>query len=379
MAFHWRFLAAAGAALFAAMQCGSAQADLSFLPQTTQDSIAFLVVKGRFEASDNLAEFTKAVASVRPAAVTFDSPGGNVAKAIELGRLIRAFGISTIQTRSMDCASACSLAFLGGVTRVAEPGSIGVHKSSFSDTAGIRLEDAVSMVQQLTAEVIGYITEMGVDPGLLQLSLSYDSDDIRYLSGSEMAKFRITTGTNTALPKVVAPSPPSDSTPARPSGLVALGIPQARNGVIQHPKGEALVKAAGNPDSANVGRLANDTAVSILSKSGDWYEVSSGNARGYMHYSWVWVKEFEENQFGKRYIQVRSFDNLAAASDFVRSSSLPLAAHLAANGWFAITLASTYPESEAREISSALKAKGAIPQDSMITFGNTYVRKVCCE
>jgi hypothetical protein len=25
-----------------------------------------------------------------------------------------------------------------------------------------------------------------------------------------------------------------------------------------------------------------------------------------------------------------------------------------------------------------LKSKGAIPSDSFVTFGNTYVRKVCC-
>ena len=54
-------------------------------------------------------------------------------------------------------------------------------------------DEAVSAVQQGTADVIAYIAEMGADPGLLALAFSYDSSDIRYLSGSEMARFRVTT------------------------------------------------------------------------------------------------------------------------------------------------------------------------------------------
>ncbi|OWK22030.1 hypothetical protein AJ88_14130 [Mesorhizobium amorphae CCBAU 01583] len=124
-------------------------------------------------------------------AVTFQSPGGNIQKAMDLGRLIRRLGLTTIQFRAVECSSACSLAFLGGVMRIAEAGSIGVHKSSFSDDIGLNTKDAVSGVQQMTADIITYMIEMGVDPALLQLSLQYDSDDIRYLSKSEMTKYRV--------------------------------------------------------------------------------------------------------------------------------------------------------------------------------------------
>src|SRR5690606_7022182 len=121
------------------------------------------------------------------------SPGGNIAKAMELGRLIRRLGLTTIQMRAMECTSACSLAFFGGTTREAEPGAIGVHKSSFSGDLPVDAEDAVSAVQQMTAEIVTYMIEMGIDPGLLQVSLQYDSHDIRYLSLSEMQKYRIVT------------------------------------------------------------------------------------------------------------------------------------------------------------------------------------------
>jgi hypothetical protein len=31
------------------------------------------------------------------------------------------------------------------------------------------------------------------------------------------------------------------------------------------------------------------------------------------------------------------------------------------------------------DLSNALKAHGLIADDAMVTFGNTYVRKICCD
>ncbi len=362
-----------------------AHAELVYTKKTTSDGTPYLVVSGRFDASDDLRKFDVAVVQEHPTAISFDSPGGSVVKSIELGRKIRAAGLPTIQARSNDCASACSLAFLGGVKRFAEPGSIGVHKSSFSDTAGMDIHQAVSAVQQMTAEVVVYMAEMGVDAGLLQLSLSYDSDDIRYLSGSEMKKFRVTTEEDgIGQPDRVAANDPvmpraEPTAASNVAPIISLAIPRPRNGIIQHPKGEAALKASADPNSKSMGTLINGQSVEIIEKAGDWYSVSSGMHRGYMHYSWVWVREFEECQFGKRYVQIKSYDDLQKASDFVRGSSIPLVAHLAADGWFAITLAQTMDEETAKSISKSLKGSNSIPKDSMITFGNTYVRKVCCE
>jgi len=82
--------------------------------------------------------------------------------------------------------------------------------------------------------------------------------------------------------------------------------------------------------------------------------------------------------FGRRHIQVKSFDNYAEAEAYVRTSAIPVSAYLATNGWFAITLDNTYDEPMASTLVSEMKARGAIPGDSYSTFGNTYVRKVCC-
>jgi hypothetical protein len=114
--------------------------------------------------------------------------------------------------RVAECASACALAFVGGVRRTAEPGSIGVHQSSFSDDAPVTGHEAVAAVQALTADIMTYLIEMGVDPKLLQLSLSTPSSDIRYLTAGEMAQFGVTTSAPTSsqsvstAPGVAAPA-----------------------------------------------------------------------------------------------------------------------------------------------------------------------------
>jgi hypothetical protein len=166
---------------------------LEFQSQSAADGQNFIILSGEFKASDDLREIEAALRADRHALVSFNSPGGNVYKAMDVGRLIRKLDLSTAQPRHQECASACSLAFLGGVQRYAEPGAIGVHKSTFDQDIPMTAEEAVSAVQQGTADVIAYISEMGADPGLLALAFSYDSTDIRYLSGSEMAQFGITT------------------------------------------------------------------------------------------------------------------------------------------------------------------------------------------
>ena len=184
--------------------------------QSSADGTNFVILSGAFEASDDLRKIEAALRADRNAIVSFNSPGGNVYKAMDVGRLIRKLNLSTAQPRFQECASACSLAFLGGVQRYADPGAIGVHKSSFNPDIPMTAEEAVSAVQQGTADVMAYISEMGADPGLLALAFSYDSNDIRYLSGSEMARFGVTTEPPPEAPSsLAAPLPPSVQTPAR--------------------------------------------------------------------------------------------------------------------------------------------------------------------
>ncbi|AEG04126.1 SH3 domain-containing protein [Sinorhizobium meliloti] len=362
----------------------SAHAGLRFIPDTTEGGHPFVMIAGDFAYDDDLRAFVAVVRAHRAVAVAFNSPGGNVAKAMELGRLIRSEGLPTIQSRGSECSSACALAFLGGVQRLAQPGSIGVHRSSFSDTRGISVDDAVSHIQRLTADIMAYVSEMGADPALLQLAFQYDSGDMRYLSLSEMAQFRVTTDNSSAglAAKHVVIEPPPTTTPLPSTPMQASGrfvIPDARSGLVRHPKGRAALRSRPDNKSNTVATLKNGAPVDILASVDRWFEVRQAGTNGFLHETQVSIREYDGGAFEDRHVQIRSFDNYADAEAFVRASSLPLAAYLVSNGWFAITLKDIYSVETAGDLIKMLKARGAVPEDAFVTYGNTYVRKVCCE
>ncbi|KQS79526.1 serine protease [Rhizobium sp. Leaf384] len=182
---------------------------------------------------------------------------------------------------------------------------------------------------------------------------------------------------------VVGPLPPvaSVNLPVEEAGSEneTLFVPRARSGFVRHPKGVAPLKQAANGDAKTLGYASNGSPVEIEEPLGDWYRVSVGRSTGYLHYSWVRVSEFEEPGGNGRFVQVKSFRTLKEARSFISGSPVPLAAHLAASGWIAVTLHDVYEERQAKDISNALKASGLIAADAMVTFGNTYVRKVCCD
>ena len=118
----WRLAGCAVlAVLGGVLQTPSAWANLSFDVKTF-DGGKFVVVSGTFDYSDKLDDFSRLVRDNDPRFVTFQSPGGNVLKAIELGHLIRQSALDTLQIRSLECESACAFAFMGGVNRYARPG-----------------------------------------------------------------------------------------------------------------------------------------------------------------------------------------------------------------------------------------------------------------
>ena len=276
----------AGVVLGLTLVAQHATARLSYEAHSLKDGSKFIMVSGQFEADDDLTIFRNKVLSSHAFSVSFFSGGGNVYKAMEFGRLIRSLGLQTVAARGSECASACSLSFLGGVKRYAETGAIGVHKSSFSDTSGMNVEDAVAAVQQQTADVISYMNEMGVDPSLLQLALKYDSNDIRYLSSSEMTRFRVTTVSfqevhesevKSSSDKTQAPIADGRITSKTPSKKPPLlQVPVPRNGIVQDDSGSALLKAGRDIHSKTIAAFANGSELQIIRSSGDWYRVLIG-------------------------------------------------------------------------------------------------------
>ncbi|MBY5336439.1 hypothetical protein HFO99_21355 [Rhizobium leguminosarum] len=181
------------------------------------DGGRLLVIKGEFEPSDDPMKLVAVYSEYQPTVISFDSNGGSVVAAIKIGRAIRALSANTVQIRSTQCASACALAFLGGVKRSAEAGSIGVHQASFSDDAALDNKTAVATVQTMTGEIIGYLSDMGVSPNLLRLSLSIESSDMRYLTTAEMRDWNIITSKDAVTAQTAPFFQPGDKPVSSPS------------------------------------------------------------------------------------------------------------------------------------------------------------------
>ncbi|WP_246805936.1 MULTISPECIES: hypothetical protein [unclassified Ensifer] len=227
-----------------ALSVAGARADISLSRINSQNGPPIILVEGTFAYSDDPAALAREVAATGARLISFNSSGGNIVAAMAYGRMIRSLGLSTIQPRATECASACALAFVGGVARVADPGAIGVHQSSFAPDSTLSGHEAVAAVQQLTAQIIAYLIEMGVDPALLQLSLSIPANDMRYLTSSEMAVYKITYGPAAVVPSVsVAENPaetPSDRETAKSLEGRALSVMAKYHDAWSRSNNEAL-------------------------------------------------------------------------------------------------------------------------------------------
>jgi hypothetical protein len=132
--------------------------------------------------------------------VALDSPGGAVADALTIGRLIRDKSYSTSVAAGALCASSCPLIFAGGRERIATAQSaIGVHQIYAAvprAALGSQLEaagQAMSDAQTMTAEISRYLTQMGVDPEVWLRALETPPDRLTYLNANDLKRLNLAT------------------------------------------------------------------------------------------------------------------------------------------------------------------------------------------
>ncbi|UZF91641.1 SH3 domain-containing protein [Bosea sp. NBC_00550] len=356
------------------------KAALTYKTSSLPDGANFVIIQGSFEKSDDLSEFSKIATSHSIAFVTFDSPGGQVFKALELGRLIRHLGLDTIQPRATLCASACSLAFLGGVRRSAEAGSIGVHQASVKSAYALDAGEAAEGIQRLTGQIIAYVTEMGADAAFLQIWLSYPSWDMRYLSSGEMTQYRIVTNAS-ARQTMNAPKRRSDELPPEPrsgpdNSLQNPSLPIARTGQVRALAGFIGLREEADESSRTISILDNKSKVIIIKNSDNWYRISYDGLIGYAHHNWILVDQFVNVDFDSRYIQVASFKNLNEALSFKSRINVPSSIYISTNRAYIVALEDTFDLHLGRKILTNLKLKSNIPIKPILTVGNTYISKL---
>jgi hypothetical protein len=139
--------------------------------------------------------------------VVLESPGGSVADAMAIGRLIRERKFATEVEAGKYCASSCPLAFAGGVERRAgDKAAIGVHQVSAMPSPGQRpLRDEMSTAQAISARCQQYLSEMGVSLQVWVHAMETPHDRLFVFKPDELKSLNLATTAAPAAPAVVAP------------------------------------------------------------------------------------------------------------------------------------------------------------------------------
>jgi hypothetical protein len=167
-----------------------------------------IVLEGPIRSGDaGRVERALSAAGTSGADVYISSPGGDMIEAMKIGRIIRKSGATTkmgslrtdntakfgelygLRHVSGQCFSACALVFMGGVYRMQESSSpFGVHRFSRS---GVPAPYDLDIGQIVSANLVAYMIEMGIDPALIEIMVQEGSSGIRLLTNDELKRLRV--------------------------------------------------------------------------------------------------------------------------------------------------------------------------------------------
>lgn len=162
-------------------------------PPGCKGSCADEIVADGLITLDSADAFREAVAKLRvsPIAVRLSSPGGNLVGGLQLGHALHELNATVTVAKGARCVSACVYAFLGGtVRRVAAGGRIGVHPFRPADNEPVETVSA-ALIKRTIEVLKSYVTEMGADPGLIDLAASVPPTTVRYLDAGELRRYRV--------------------------------------------------------------------------------------------------------------------------------------------------------------------------------------------
>lgn len=129
--------------------------------------------------------------------VVLSSPGGSVADALAMGRLIRKQGYAT--EVEATCASSCPLVFAGGIERRAgDKAQIGVHQVFAVSSTGANL--GMDSGQRVSAECQKYLREMGVDLDVWVRAMETPKERLYMFKPDELLAFKLATAAGRAKP-----------------------------------------------------------------------------------------------------------------------------------------------------------------------------------
>jgi hypothetical protein len=172
-------------------------ATITLAPQTP-DRPNVITVEGPLVSVDG-DQFAAKAASLRSAIVAFSSDGGSLVAGVRIGEAIRRKGFSTFVPDGRRCASACALAWLGGIERyIGADATIGFHAGY--DMAG-GTETGIG-----NAMVGAYLTKIGLPNEAVIYITQAASKEMTWLKMSDLAQqgIRVTLLSKSAKETLVA-------------------------------------------------------------------------------------------------------------------------------------------------------------------------------
>ncbi len=149
----------------------------------------------KYDDVEKLDRYLSKLPHKKHTAIYLDSPGGNLAGGIRLGRYFKQNKIKTVIQGYKTCASACALAFLGGTDyngnkwmSSTTTSRLGFH--AFSSADGTRYANS-DETQQIVAEILKYGLYVNAPMDIFIKNFSTPSDSIYWFSLQEELGFGI--------------------------------------------------------------------------------------------------------------------------------------------------------------------------------------------
>ena len=114
------------------------------------------------------------------------SNGGDIDSAMELGRLLRRWGVFTFIGRNDQCFSACVFAFMGGERR-SVAGRLGIHRPHFSYTQ--ESPDRQIRFRNLQRVLKAYVEEMDFPASLYEAVMLVPPESMHILAPADLKKY----------------------------------------------------------------------------------------------------------------------------------------------------------------------------------------------
>src|SRR6266478_9887045 len=201
-------------------------ATITLRPQTPDRPIV-VMVEGPLVAVDE-DQFAAKTAPLPSAFVAFSSDGGSLVAGLRIGEAIRRKGFSTIVPDGRHCASACALAWLGGVERfIGTSGKISFH-AAYDSASG---ESGVG-----TAGVDAYLSKIGLPYEAVIYTTQAAPNEMTWLNMSDAAQrgMRITLLSSLAKETMAAiPTRYGDVTVTRDDAVCCVGRIRFRDRLVE--------------------------------------------------------------------------------------------------------------------------------------------------